>query len=288
MAFGNNTFVSVGGAANGSGYIATIGADGTVTRRVSGVNANLNSARFLNGAFYVPAVNAPNNTILRSANGDVYSTITFAGLGVDTKDIAFGNGVYVGVGTGGRFTSSTDGLSFANAALTGATTQQLNGIDFANGVFVAVGNAGTIITSPNGTTWTLRVSGTSSEIRSVMFSQRDQLWYAAGNGGVLLYSPDAITWTSVQNSGTASVFSTTLQATQQLPQFKSGTNKIALSYTANSVQAALNGVTTPIDTTATIPTITAASIAENLNGYINKVEIFPTSLTTAELTAKTL
>ena len=288
IAFGNNTFVSVGNAANGSGYIATIAADGTVTRRVSGVNSALSTPKFLNGAFYVGSFVNMGGRILRSSDGgQTWQTLVLGGIAEGTFDIAFGNNIYIAAQGTGRVVTSTDGTTFSQVS-TGVTSQTLRAIDFANGTFVLVGDAGAIITTTSGTTYTLRNSNTTANLNSVMFSTRDNLWYAAGNGGVLLYSPDAITWTAVQNSGTASILGTTLQSNQPLPQFKSGVNKIALSYKQNQVIAALNGVASTSDTTATIPVITAASIAENLNGYINKVEIFPTALTTAELTAKTL
>jgi hypothetical protein len=289
IAFGNNTFVSVGNSANGSGYIATIGADGTVTRRVSGVTQSVKNARFLNNRFWFPHPYDGTNA-LRSTTD--FSTISTHNIGVmNANDIAFdGTSTFVVVGNATNNCSvSINGASTFTAFRVGNISDILS-VAFGAGLFVLVGTAGSIYSSPTGLngSWTLRVSGTSSELRSVMFSQRDQLWYAAGDNGTILYSPDAATWTAVQNSGTASVFSTTLQATQQLPQFKTGTNKIALSYKTNQVISALNGIATTTDTTATIPNITAASIAENLNGHIKRVEIFPIALTTSELTAKTL
>lgn len=282
IAFGNNVFVSVGNAVNGSGYIATIGADGTVTRRVSGVTTVLVGIKFLNGSFY-----AGTNGIIRSTDGGV--TWSSAGGGLNSwQDFAFSGTAYVAIGDGGRYAISSDGVTFGAATLTGVTTQTMRGMDFANGVFVAVGNAGTIITSPDGTAWTLRTSGTTQQLNSVMYSTRDNLWYAAGNGGVLLYSPDAITWTAVQNSGTASILGTTLQSNQPLPQFKSGVNKIALSYKSNQVISALNGVASTTDTTATIPSITAGTIGENFNGTIQKIEVLDSALTTSEIIEKTL
>jgi hypothetical protein len=294
IAFGNNTFVSVGNSANGSGYIATIGADGTVTRRVSGTTSNLREVKFLNGLF-VGGTNSAGH-LVTSTDGVTWTSRTVAGTATDFNGLAFGGGLYVAVGTNGRFTASQDGITWDTVSANdrvfpGRAIIVANGLDFSNGIFVAVGTSGNISTGVvSGTTvvWTLRTSGTTANLNSVMFSQRDQLWYAAGNGGVLLYSPDAITWTAVQNSGTASILGTTLQSNQPLPQFKSGVNKIALSYKQNQVIAALNGVTSTSDTAATIPVITAASIAENLNGYIKDVIIYKDAMTTAEIVARTL
>jgi hypothetical protein len=286
IAFGNNVFVSTGNAPNGSGYIATIGADGTVTRRVSNTADQTLGVRFFRGAHYVFA-NA--STIVRSTDQVTWTKTTVGGVGFSIYDMADSGTLQIAVGSGGRYTTSTDGTTFAASALNGQTTQQLNGIDYFGGNYVAVGNAGVILTTTNGTTWTLRTSGTTQNLNSVMFSTRDNLWYAAGNGGTLLYAVDPTgTWTAVQNSGTASILGTTLQSNQPLPQFKSGVNKIALSYKSNQVISALNGVASTTDTTATIPSITAGTIGENFNGTIQKIEVLDSALTTSEIIEKTL
>lgn len=282
IAFGNNTFVSAGNSTNGSGYIATIGADGTVTRRVSGLTNGLLNVKFVNGAFYA----THSVGVTRSVDGISWVSTNLINSNLS---VASSGSIFVAVGSTGRASTSTDGITWVTGAANSlGNGQQFNDVDFANGIFVAVGNAGSISTSPNGTTWTLRTSNTTANLNSVMFSQRDQLWYAAGNGGVLLYSPDAITWTAVQNSGTASILGTTLQSNQPLPQFKSGVNKIGISYKSNQVISALNGITSSTDITASIPSITAGNIGENLNGYIRKIDIYTTALTAAEMSAKTL
>jgi len=283
IAFGNNTFVSVGNEVNGSGYIATIAADGTVTRRVSGTTAGISNVKFGAGAYYAVSgaqvgrstdgvswvfqtlgANAHYSMAIDQANNRVYYLRQNTALNVTDLNNVFVSGPNIG---------------FAPT---------FGDIEIANGVIVIVGSGGNISTSTNGTTWTLRTSNTTANLNSVMFSQRDQLWYAAGNGGVLLYSPDAITWTAVQNSGTASILGTTLQSNQPLPQFKNGVNKIALSYKANQVISALNGVASTTDTTATIPSITAGTIGENFNGTIQKIEVLDSALTTSEIIEKTL
>jgi hypothetical protein len=161
-------------------------------------------------------------------------------------------------------------------------------IAFANGLFVAVGASGTIITSPTGLagSYTLRTSGTTQTLNSVMYSTRDQLWYVTGLAGTMLFSKDAITWQSVQNAGFVSIDNTTLQANPMLPLFKAGRNRLAVSYKANQVVASLNGVSVT-DSTASIPSITAGALAENLNGLVYKTLVYPTALTEAELNALT-
>ena len=77
------------------------------------------------------------------------------------RDIAYGNGLWVGVGDSGTvITSPDDGTTWAlqNAGVTNASVW-FSGIVFTNNLFVAVGSSGLVATSPNGTNWTLRTAG---------------------------------------------------------------------------------------------------------------------------------
>ena len=77
------------------------------------------------------------------------------------RDIAFGNGLWVGVGDSGTvITSTDDGQSWAlqDAGVTDVNVW-FSGIVFTNNLFVAVGSSGLLATSPNGTNWTLRTAG---------------------------------------------------------------------------------------------------------------------------------
>lgn len=282
IAFGNNTFVSVGNVANGSSYISTIATDGSVTRRVSGTTSSLLGVKFLRSSFRVFGAAG---TLVESSDGISYTLRTF-GSATDIRDISDNGTLFVAVGNAGLIRTSPDFITWTTQ--TSGTAQIIQSVDFFNNTFVAVGNTGVILTSSNGTTWVSRTSGTTVNLNSVMYSTRDSLWYVAGNSGVLLYSPDAITWTAVQNSGTASILGTTLQSNQLLPQFKTGVNKIGISYKGNQVISALNGITSSTDITASIPSITAGNIGENLNGYIRKIDIYKMALTAAEISAKTL
>ena len=64
--------------------------------------------------------------------------------------VAFGNGVFVAVGDGGRVATSTDGQVWTDITLGSANRQM---IAFSNGVFVTT-EAGGFQTSPDGKTWT--------------------------------------------------------------------------------------------------------------------------------------
>lgn len=80
------------------------------------------------------------------------------------RDIAYGNGLWVGVGDSGTvITSPDDGTTWA-LQRTGVTNANVgfSGIVFTNNLFVAVGSSGLAATSPDGTNWTLRTAGNSN------------------------------------------------------------------------------------------------------------------------------
>lgn len=290
-AFGNGTFVVVGTTANGSGVIATVDPlTGAYTRRVSNLNGatvsqNFNNINFLNGLF-IANINSGVQSYATSTDGSTWVVRGMAGTAFVNHDTAFMGGIYVIVGNLGRVATSTDGLNFTGVQ-SGATANSLLGIDAANGVFVAVGASGTIITSANGLTWTLRTSGTTQTLRTVNYNTGDRLWYAAGDNGVFLSSPDASTWQPVQDASIAAIDSNGLQANPQGALWATGVNRIGVSYAANAVRLALNGVLSTLDDSAIIPNISAGILGENFNGVLRKADIYNRPLTDTELTQAT-
>lgn len=283
IAFGAGKFVSVGNTANGSGYIATIDADGTVTRRVSNRTTNLNNVRFLGAQFLATGLGS---TISTSTDGLTWTSRATGSI--DPFDVAYSGSLYVAVGAGGgqgRVSTSVDGATWGTAtSFTGSGTQ-LNAIDFANGVFVLVGNGGVIATTTNGTTYTLRTSGTTQNLTSVMYSTRDSRWYAAGNAGTLLFSEDnGATWQSVQNAGLGAITNSGVQASLLTrTQWQPGTNRIVLSYKNNSIHTSINGFESTTDKdTGSIPTVTSISIGDSFNGYISSISFDPRGLSAAD------
>ncbi|HXP63797.1 MAG TPA: hypothetical protein VN829_25040 [Dongiaceae bacterium] len=154
------------------------------------------------------------------------------------EDVAYGNGLWVAVGTwmnlrptgavltstdGATWTSSSvpvllSGVAYANgqflAVGAGALTSTdgaswtvpnpglqggLNGICYGNGQFVGVGPSGAILTSSDGANWTGRYSGTANRLQRVAYGNGQ--FVAVGWYGTILTSTDGATWTT-RNSGT--------------------------------------------------------------------------------------
>jgi hypothetical protein len=111
---------------------------------------------------------------------------------IDTLiDIAFGNGVYVGVGMHGLRMSTKDGFTWTEPQR-GKEGEHLNSIVFANGQFVSVG-AGATFTSPDGNTWT-RTPNKNAPL-TCMFG--GGLFIGTNWKGRILKSADALEWTEV-------------------------------------------------------------------------------------------
>ena len=115
---------------------------------------------------------------------------------IDLTGIAFGNGLYLAVGTiesggGGAITTSIDGVIWSAST---SASQALRSVAYGSGLFVAVGDGGLIQTSPDGTTWTARSSGTGLGLKGVAFGGGQ--FVAVGSSGAILTSLDGVTWTA--------------------------------------------------------------------------------------------
>jgi hypothetical protein len=60
--------------------------------------------------------------------------------------VAYGDGLFVAVGSGGVILTSPDGATWT--AWTSGTGNDLNGVTYGNGLFVVVGDRSIILTSP--------------------------------------------------------------------------------------------------------------------------------------------
>lgn len=115
------------------------------------------------------------------------------------RDIAFGNGIFVG--TFGPFRAySYDGITWVESSPVG---WQAEYVTFGNGLFVAVGYAivsgvptSFIYTSTNGINWTSRTPSEAMSFREIAFA--NGLFVAVADSGTnrIMTSPDGITWTS--------------------------------------------------------------------------------------------
>ncbi|MGV6394503.1 hypothetical protein ACTUVN_004467 [Pseudomonas caspiana] len=105
------------------------------------------------------------------------------------NNAAYGNGIYVCIGSNG-FVSSPDGVTWTNRAF--GTGNSWFSVIFAAGIFVAfMNNSAQFATSPDGINWTLR-AGVAALNWAVYANGQ---FVAVGYGTAAATSPDGINWT---------------------------------------------------------------------------------------------
>jgi hypothetical protein len=121
--------------------------------------------------------------------------------GASILDIAFGNGLFVGV-AGAMIVTSPDGTNWISRPLSDGA--RLRGIDFANGLFVAVGNV--LMTSSDGTNWAIQTISRTNTLNEVAFGAGT--FVVVGTGGTILTSSDGLAWTDRSTAVSPSLYLT--------------------------------------------------------------------------------
>jgi hypothetical protein len=159
VVFGDHTFVATGEAGH-----AWYSADGIIwtaskDREVLGTDS-LSGLTFGNGKFL--ATGGSSGNTVRAYSDDGGATWKSSGTGINCKGVAYGNGIYLTGGGGGRLAWSADPTDPASwTLLTAAATTfsagngYINAIAFGGGKFVAAGSdRGHAAYSVNGVSWT--------------------------------------------------------------------------------------------------------------------------------------
>ncbi len=108
------------------------------------------------------------------------------------EKVAYGNGRFVAVGSGGVVITSTDGRNWTKRK--SGVKERLVDIHYANKSFVAVGEKGRIMVSTTGSTWTNRTPALESDTFTAV-SWHEGAWYACSNLRTWT-SKDAKTWSA--------------------------------------------------------------------------------------------
>lgn len=155
--------------------------------------------------FHVKGVNYPFYDIAYGGDRYVASNINYSGSsglftssdGENWTDIfqgnglAWGNSIFVAVGSGGNIITSGDGQAWTQRY--SGTTNDLHSVTYSGSKFVAVGEGGTVATSENGINWTSDGSGVTQTLQDLFWD--GEQFIAVGESGAVLASPDGLVWT---------------------------------------------------------------------------------------------
>ena len=139
-----------------------------------------------------------------SADGLKWTRRGTTGAG-NLMDLSYGNGLFVAVGTGALLVS-TNGLNWLNL-VSAVTTTILEGAAYGQGTFVAVGFGGTILHSTDGARWSLSASTQSADLFSVAYG--GGIFVATGQQGTILASTNGLDWFTATNTGTGAFLDVT-------------------------------------------------------------------------------
>ena len=201
-AFGAGVLVAVGNFGGSNLFAAT--RDGAAWKAFSKDGQYkffLRAVAFGDGAFLgiggdPGAVGSSAPFVVRSTDGDTWTDyIPIAGKNI-IRRIAWGNGMFVGVGDRGRRAMSKDGKDWKDVPQPKAVDTLVD-VAFGAGKFVGVGLHGLRSVTVDGLTWPHRFPGEEGEhINSVVWT--GDRFVAVGQGGTY-FSPDGLEWTRKEN-----------------------------------------------------------------------------------------
>jgi hypothetical protein len=168
-----NTITTQGGSYTiPSGYHS---GSGKVTATFSNLNAgNIKSGINIGGIIGELLVPIP--------YGSVWTQQTSSFGTTDIRSVAYGNELFVAVGSSGTLATSSNGTSWTQQTSSFGTTNIL-GVAYGNGLWIAVGESGKLATSSDGTSWTQQTSSFSTNILGVAYG--NELFVAVGDSGKL-------------------------------------------------------------------------------------------------------
>lgn len=111
-------------------------------------------------------------------------------IGSSLRDVVWGDGKFVAVGSGGVVATSTDGFYWEEVATPG-TSGYLNSVGYGNGRYTAAG-FGDVYTSTDGESWSAIEVNSGALVGDVEYF--DGLWIAVDEIGAVATSTDGLSW----------------------------------------------------------------------------------------------
>ena len=202
VCFGNDRFVAIGSFGGENIYASSAnGVDWTTGKRDAHYSTYLRGIGFGASQFLAlggdpGSVGVSKPFVMTTSDGITWSdSKPIEGKNI-LRRVAYGNGIFVGVGDRGRRSSSKDGLTWQDTPNVKAIDTLID-VAFGAGVFVGVGLNGLRMTTSDGLTWSHREVGEEGEhINSILWA--GDRFVGVGLGGSYS-SPDGMTWKRQEN-----------------------------------------------------------------------------------------
>jgi hypothetical protein len=198
IAYGNGTYIAVGWGS--LKLFSSNGIDWTMNSNSAGGYASI---CFGNGLFVSPG----------SAQGEIFTSTTGAtwtkqnsSINQSLWGVAYGNRIYVAVGSAGAVVSSPNSMTWTtrNSGNSSQNTGRIYAVTYGNGKFVVSDEFGRVRTSLDGITWTLPQEAISTSytfyIKGLTYGKG--IFVAVDYFGRIGTSPDGMQWTE-RTSGTS-------------------------------------------------------------------------------------
>lgn len=175
-----------------------------------------------------------------STDGTTWTSRT---SGFSTSNIyttAYGNGVFVIAGQSGKLSSSTDGITWTSRTA-GVGTSVIYKVDYLNNNFVGIGTSGKITTSTDGITWTSQTSNTTYALRASAYG--NGLYLVAGANGTIRTSTDLVTWTTRTFAYTTAAVYSAVYGNGLFVVGSNGASSQSTNGPAKVIQSSTDGIT---------------------------------------------
>jgi hypothetical protein len=198
-AYGNGIFVAVGSSPLDNGGTG-LGQTNLAIASTDGVNYAVGqTVKLVGGGKSINDVAFGNNlfvavgsdALIQTSQDGKNWTYRQVEFGQNLNGVTFGDGRFVAVGLHGLILWSYDGKVWKKSS--NKALYSFNSVAYANGMFVLVGNSGVIGTSPDGSTWSYRYSGTANHLKGVAYGH--QQWILVGHNNTILTSHNGLKWT---------------------------------------------------------------------------------------------
>lgn len=193
VAFGNNTFVAVGGASGANSVTAAYSSDGVnwYTTHLPGTGVQWVGVTYGAGLFVAIAASGE---VVTSPDGVVWTSQT-ALTGAGWVNVFFGGTTFVATASGNKAASSTNGTAWTARVMPSSTTWL--SIAWNGTIFLAYDGGTSAASSPDGATWTAQSVPTAAPGGLVWGAG---LFVVGGGNTVILTSATGLTGSWTQRS----------------------------------------------------------------------------------------